>query len=83
MLPATEEHTAVQAGKRMTAAVARIRFPANATAPTSVGVRFGAATSRAGDLPATLLARADQALLNAKRRTTKSRPPSGEPKPDA
>jgi len=78
VLPATEERTAVQAGKRMTAAVARIGFPANATAPTSVGVTFGAATSRPGDLPAALLQRADQALLNAKRRTPKSRPPSGE-----
>jgi diguanylate cyclase (GGDEF)-like protein len=78
VLPATEERTAVQAGERMTAAVARIRFPANATASTSVGVTFGAATSRPGDLPATLLLRADQALLNSKRRTPKSRPPSGE-----
>ncbi len=83
VLPATEERTAAQAGTRMTAAVARISFPADATAPTSLGVRFGAATSRAGDLPATLLARADQALLNAKRRTPKSRPPSGEPQADA
>ncbi len=83
VLPATEERTAVQAGKRMTAAVARISFPANATAPTSVGVRFGAATSRPGDLPATLLQRADQALLNAKRRAPRSRPPSGEPEADA
>ncbi len=83
VLPATEERTAVQAGKRMTAAVARISFPANATAPTSVGVRFGAATSRPGDLPATLLQRADQALLNAKRRAPRSRPPNGEPEADA
>ncbi len=83
VLPATEERTAVQAATRMTAAVARISFPADATAPTSLGVRFGAATSRAGDLPATLLARADQALLNAKRRTPKSRPPSAEPQADA
>jgi diguanylate cyclase (GGDEF)-like protein len=78
VLPATAERTALQAGERMTAAVARIRFPANATASTSVGVTFGAATSRPGDLPATLLLRADQALLNSKRRTPKSRPPSGE-----
>ncbi|MGO9903096.1 MAG: GGDEF domain-containing protein [Solirubrobacteraceae bacterium] len=83
VLPATEERTALQAAKRMTAAVARVRFPANATASTSVGVSFGAATSRPGDLPGTLLLRADQALLNSKRRTPKSRPPSGEPKPDA
>ncbi len=83
VLPATEERTALQAGKRMTAAVARIRFPANGAAPRSVGVTFGAATCRPGDLPATLLQRADQALLNAKRRTPKSRPPSGEPKTDA
>ncbi|MGO9971414.1 MAG: GGDEF domain-containing protein [Solirubrobacteraceae bacterium] len=83
VLPATEQRTAVQAATRMSAAVARISFPADATAPTSLGVRFGAATSRAGDLPATLLARADQALLNAKRRTPKSRPPSGEPQADA
>ncbi len=83
VLPATEERTAVQAGKRMTAAIARISFPANATAATSVGVTFGAATSRSGDLPTTLLQRADQALLNAKRRTPRSRPPSGEPKADA
>jgi diguanylate cyclase (GGDEF)-like protein len=82
LLPATEERTALQAGKRMTAAIAHIRFPANATAPTSVGVTFGAATSRPGDLPATLLQRADQALLNAKRRTRKSRPPTGETQAD-
>jgi diguanylate cyclase (GGDEF)-like protein len=78
LLPATEQRTAIQAGKRMTAAVARIKFPANAAAPTSVAVTFGAASSRPGDLPATLLQRADQALLNAKRRTPKPRPPSGE-----
>jgi diguanylate cyclase (GGDEF)-like protein len=83
VLPATEKRTSVQAGKRMRAAIARISFPAHATAPTSVGVTFGAATSRPGDLPATLLQRADQALLNAKRHTPKSRPPSGKPKPDA
>jgi diguanylate cyclase (GGDEF)-like protein len=69
VLPATEERTAVQAGERMTAAVARIRFPSNATASTSVGVTFGAATSRPGELPTTLLLRADHALLNAKRHT--------------
>ncbi len=83
VLPATEERTALRAGKRMTAAVARVRFPANATASTSVGVTFGAATSRPGDLPGTLLLRADQALLNSKRRKPKSRSPSGETQSDA
>ena len=69
LLPAIEEHAAVQAGTRMAAAVARVRSPANATAQMPVSVTFGAATSRPGDLPDTLLERADQALLNAKRRT--------------
>jgi diguanylate cyclase (GGDEF)-like protein len=76
LLPAAEEQAAVQAGRRMTAAVARIKSPSNATAP--VAVTFGAATSRPGELPDSLLQRADQALLNAKRRTRASRLPRGE-----
>jgi diguanylate cyclase (GGDEF)-like protein len=73
LLPATAQRAAVQAGARMMAAVARIAFPGNARAPVPIGVSLGAATSRPGDLPNTLLQRADQALLNAKRRTHASR----------
>ena len=77
VLPATEEREAVQTGTRMAAAVARIRSPAHAIAPVSV--TYGAATSRADDLPATLLQRADNALVIAKRRTRAS----GETEADA
>jgi diguanylate cyclase (GGDEF)-like protein len=69
LLPAIGEHAAVQAGTRMTAAVARISSPADGIAQIPVSVTFGAATSRPGDVPNTLLQRADQALLNAKRHT--------------
>jgi diguanylate cyclase (GGDEF)-like protein len=77
VLPAVEQRAGVQAGTRMAAAVARIRSPANATARVPVSVTFGAATSHPGDVPDTLLQRADQALLNAKRRTHASRGPKG------
>jgi two-component system, cell cycle response regulator len=83
LLPATEQHAAFQAGARMTAAVARIEFPANGTAPIPVAVTFGAATSRPDEVPDALLQRADQALLNVKRRTHTSRPPSEETQVDA
>ena len=76
VLPATEQRAALQAGTRMAAAVARVRSPANATARMPVSVTFGAATSRPGDLPDTLLERADQALLNAKHRARASRRPT-------
>jgi diguanylate cyclase (GGDEF)-like protein len=69
LLPAVGEHAAVQVGTRMTAAVARISSPTDANAQFPVSVTFGAATSRPGDVPNTLLQRADQALLNAKRHT--------------
>jgi len=75
VLPATEQGAALQAGTRMAAAVARVRSPENATARMPVSVTFGAATSRPGDLPDTLLERADQALLNAKDRARASRRP--------
>ncbi len=81
LLPSTEEREAVQAGARITAAVGRIRSPANTIAPVSV--TFGAATSRADDVPATLLQRADQMLLHAKNRTRAYDPPSGETQTDA
>ena len=82
LLPAAEEHAAIQAGTRMAAAVARIRFPRNTRTRLPVSVTFGAAISRAGDLPDTLLERADQALLNAKRRAPESRPSSQETQTD-
>ena len=69
LLPAVGEHAAAQAATRMRTAVARIISPADANAQIPVSVTFGAATSRPGDVPNTLLQRADQALLNAKRRT--------------
>ena len=69
LLPDTGEHAAAQAATRMRTAVARISSPADANAQIPVSVTFGAATSRPGDVPNTLLQRADQALLNAKRRT--------------
>ena len=69
LLTATEERAAIQAGTRMTAAVARVSAPADAIAQIPVSVTFGAATSRPGDVPDTLLQRADQALLSAKRHT--------------
>ena len=69
LLPAVGEHAAAQAATRMRTAVARISSPADANAQIPVSVTFGAATSRPGDVPNTLLQRADQALLNAKRRT--------------
>jgi diguanylate cyclase (GGDEF)-like protein len=75
LLPASGEHAAVQAGMRMTAAVARIGSPGTRL---PVGVTFGAATSRPGDLSDALLERADRALLSAKRRTHESRPPRQE-----
>ncbi len=77
LLPSAERCAALQAATRMTAAVSRIRSPANATARVSVSVTFGAATSRPGDLPDSLVQRADQALLNAKRRSHTSRRPKG------
>ena len=75
MLPATEQRPALGAGRRMAAAVARVRSPENATTQMPVSVTFGAATSRPGDLPDTLLERADQALLDAKHRAHASRRP--------
>ena len=75
VLPATEQRPALGAGTRMAAAVARVRSPANATARMPVSVTFGAASSRPGDLPDTLLERADQALLNAKHRARASHRP--------
>ena len=75
VLPATEQGPVLGAGTRMAAAVARVRSPVNATARVPVSVTFGAATSRRGDLPDTLLERADQALLNAKHRARASRRP--------
>jgi diguanylate cyclase (GGDEF)-like protein len=75
LLPSAREHEAVQAGARMTAAVARIRPPTAGSATMPVAATFGAATWRPGDLPDTLLERADQALLAAKRRTHSLRPP--------
>ena len=69
LLPDTGEHAAAQAATRMRTAVARISSPADANAQIPVSATFGAATSRPGELPDTLLQRADQALLNAKRRT--------------
>jgi diguanylate cyclase (GGDEF)-like protein len=75
VLPATEQRPALGAGTRMAAAVARVRSPANATTQMPVSVTFGAATSRPGDLPDTLLERADQALLDAKHRARASRRP--------
>ena len=82
LLPAAEEPAAVQAGTRMTAAVARSGSPDNARARLPISVTFGAATSRPGDQPDTLLERADQALLNAKRCTHESRPSSQETQTD-
>ena len=79
LLPATGEHAAAQAGTRMTAAVARITSPADAIAQIPVSVTFGAATSHPDDVPDTLLQRADQALLNAKRHTHASRHRAGRP----
>jgi diguanylate cyclase (GGDEF)-like protein len=73
LLPDTGEHAAAQAATRMRTAVARISSPAEAIAQMPVSVTFGAATSRPGELPDTLLQRADQALLNAKRRTNSRR----------
>ncbi len=83
LLPAAEERAAVQAGTRMTAAVARIGSPGNARASVPVSVTLGAATSHPGDAPDTLLERADQALLNAKSRTHQSRQPRRETHADA
>ena len=79
LLPATGEHAAAQAATRMRTAVARISSPTGAIAQMPVSVTFGAATSRPGELPDTLLQRADQALLNAKRRTN-SRHRGGRPR---
>lgn len=76
LLPSAERPAALHAGARMAAAVARISAPANATARVPVSVTFGAATSRPGDLPDSLVHRADQALLNAKRRGHSLRRPS-------
>jgi diguanylate cyclase (GGDEF)-like protein len=73
LLPATYEHQAAQVATRMTAAAARIRSPTTAGAPQPIGVTCGAATSRQGDAPKTLLERADQALLSAKHRTHRLR----------
>jgi PleD family two-component response regulator len=75
VLPATEQRPALRADTRMAAAVAHVRSPANTTARMPVSVTFGAATSRPGDLPDTLLERADQALLYAKHRARASRRP--------
>ena len=74
LLPAADRPAALNAGTRMAAAVARISAPATATARVPVSVTFGAATSRLGDLPESLVERADQALLSAKRRSRSSRP---------
>ena len=75
VLPATEQRPALGTGTRMAAAVACVRSPANATTQVPVSVTFGAATSRPGDLPDTLLERADQALLDAKHGARASRRP--------
>ncbi len=80
LLPDSGEHAAAQAATRMRTAVAQISFPADAIAQMPVSVTFGAATSRPGELPDTLLQRADQALLNAKRRTnSRHRGPRARP----
>jgi diguanylate cyclase (GGDEF)-like protein len=76
LLPAAEGRATLQAATRMTTAVARIRSPGNARASVPVSVTFGEATSRPGDVPDTLLERADQALLNAKSRTHHSNGPA-------
>ena len=74
VLPATEQRPALGAGTRMAAAVACVRPPASPT-QMPVSVTFGAAISRPGDLPDTLLERADQALPDAKHRARASRRP--------
>ncbi len=75
LLPSTEPGAALQAGSRMAAAVAQIRSPVNANAQLPVSLTFGAATFRSGDQPESLVRRADEALLDAKRRSQTSRRP--------
>ena len=77
VLPAADQPDALRASARMTAALARIRPPADATTRMPVSASVGVATSRPGEPPDTLLHRADQALITAKRRTHASRAPSG------
>jgi hypothetical protein len=71
VLPAADHHTATYAAARMTAAIARIKPPANAAAHAPVSVTLGTATSRPDERPDTLLRRADRALLAAKRARTR------------
>ncbi len=77
VMPAADQPAALRASTRMTAALARIRPPADATPRMPVSASVGAATSRPGEPADALLQRADQALLTAKRRTHASRAPSG------
>ncbi len=77
LLPSAKRPAALHAGARMAAAVARISAPANATARVPVSITFGAATSHPDDLPESLVQRADEALINAKRRSHASRRPRG------
>ena len=79
VLPAADQHAALHASARMTHALARICSPGHATAPIAVSASVGAATSRPGEPLNALLQRADQALLNAKRRTHDAGPRSGQP----
>jgi diguanylate cyclase (GGDEF)-like protein len=76
LLPATNADAATHVATRMTAAAARIRAPANTRARLPVSVTFAAASSRPGDVAATMLQRVDQALLNAKHLTHQTRIPS-------
>ncbi len=69
VLPAADEHAAVNAATRMAAAVARIGSSGDPRQRVPISVTLGASTSRPGDVTNSLLGRADQALLNAKSRS--------------
>ena len=63
----------------MTGAVAGITAATSATGHLPVSVSVGAATSRPGEPPESLLRRADHALLAAKRRTRSHHRPRNPP----
>ena len=79
MLPAADDHAARYAAARMTGAVAGITATTSATGHLPVSVSVGAATSRPGEPPESLLRRADHALLAAKRRTRSHHRPRNPP----
>jgi diguanylate cyclase (GGDEF)-like protein len=78
LLPGTDAPAATRVGRRMSAAAARITPPGGTRQRVGISVTFAAASARPADVPNTLLERADQALLSAKRRTRRTRTVRGD-----